>query len=169
MALLDILEYPDPRLRTLAKPVAEVNDEVRKIVDDMLETMYHAQGVGLAATQVDIHQQIVVMDMSEEGDNPLVLINPGFEGIGEDKSELQEGCLSVPGFYELLDRFAKVRLTAQDRNGEAFSMELDGLAAVCVQHELDHLSGKLFVDALSRMKQDRIRKKLEKSRRLTTA
>lgn len=169
MALLDILEYPDTRLRTVAKPVAEVNDEIRKIVDDMLETMYHAQGVGLAATQVDIHQRIVVMDMSEEGDNPLILINPAFEGIGEDKSELQEGCLSVPGFYELLDRFDKVHLTALDRNGEEYTMELDGLAAVCVQHELDHLKGKLFVDALSRMKQDRIRKKLEKSRRLTTA
>ena len=168
MALLDILEYPDTRLRTVAKPVAEVNDEIRTIVDDMLETMYHAQGVGLASTQVDIHQQIVVMDMSEEGDDPLVLINPRFEGIGEDKTELQEGCLSVPGFYELLDRFDKVRLTALNRDGEEYSMELDGLAAVCVQHELDHLKGKLFVDSLSRMKQDRIRKKLEKSRRMAT-
>ena len=166
MALLEILEYPDPRLRTVAKPVAEVNDEIRKIVDDMLETMYHAKGVGLAATQVDIHQQIVVMDMSEEGDDPLVLINPGYEAIGEDKSELQEGCLSVPGFYELLDRFDKVRLTALNRDGEEYTLELDGLAAVCVQHELDHLKGKLFIDALSRMKQDRIRKKLEKNRRL---
>lgn len=168
MALLDILEYPDTRLRTVAKPVAEVNDEIRKIVDDMLETMYHAQGVGLAATQVDIHQQIVVMDMSEEGNNPLVLINPSYEGVGEDKSDLQEGCLSVPGFYELLDRFDKVRLTALNRDGEEYTMELDGLAAVCVQHELDHLKGKLFIDALSRMKQDRIRKKLEKNRRRAT-
>ena len=169
MALLDILEYPDTRLRTVAKPVAEVNDEIRKIVDDMLETMYHAQGVGLAATQVDIHQRIVVMDLSEEGDDPLVLINPSYEGVGENKSELQEGCLSVPGFYELLDRFDKVRLTALNRDGEEYTTELDGLAAVCVQHELDHLKGKLFVDALSRMKQDRIRKKLEKNRRLATA
>ena len=169
MALLDILEYPDTRLRTVAKPVTEVNDEVRKIVDNMLETMYHAQGVGLAATQVDIHQQIVVMDMSEKGDAPLVLINPSYEGIGENKSELQEGCLSVPGFYELLDRFDKVRLSALNRDGEEYTIELNGLAAVCVQHELDHLKGKLFVDALSRMKQDRIRKKLEKSRRLATA
>lgn len=169
MALLDILEYPDTRLRTVAKPVAEVNDEIRKIVDDMLETMYHARGVGLAATQINIHQQIVVMDMSEKGDDPLVLINPGYQGIGEEKSELQEGCLSVPGFYELLDRFDKVRLTALDRSGEEYTMELHGLAAVCVQHELDHLKGKLFVDALSRMKQDRIRKKLEKNRRLVIA
>ena len=149
MALLDILEYPDTRLRTVAKPVAEINDEIRTIIDDMLETMYHAQGVGLAATQVDIHQQIVVMDMSEEGDDPLVMINPRYEGVGEDKSELQEGCLSVPGFYELLDRFDKVRLTALNHDGEEYTMELDGLAAVCVQHEVDHLKGKLFVDALS--------------------
>lgn len=168
MALLDILEYPDKRLRTVARPVAEVNDDIRKIVDNMLETMYHAQGVGLAATQVDIHQRIVVMDMSKDGNDPLVLINPSYEGIGEDKSELQEGCLSVPGFFELLDRFDKVRLTALNRNGEEYTMELDGLAAVCVQHELDHLEGKLFIDALSRMKQDRIRKKLEKNRRLSS-
>ena len=166
MARLDILEYPDTRLRTVAKPVAEVNDDIRKIVDDMLETMYDAKGVGLAATQVDIHQQIVVMDMSEEGDDPIVMINPSYESIAEEKSELQEGCLSVPGFYELLDRFDKVRLTALDRNGEEYSQEFKGLAAVCVQHELDHLKGILFVDALSRMKQDRIKKKLEKARRL---
>ena len=166
MARLDILEYPDTRLRTVAKPVAEVNDDIRKIVDDMLETMYDAKGVGLAATQVDIHQQIVVMDMSEEGDDPMVMINPSYKAIDEEKSELQEGCLSVPGFYELLDRFDKVRLTALDQNGEEYSQDFEGLAAVCVQHELDHLKGKLFVDALSRMKQDRIKKKLEKARRL---
>ena len=166
MARLDILEYPDTRLRTVAKPVAEVNDDIRKIVDDMLETMYDAQGVGLAATQVNIHQRIVVMDMSEEGNDPIVMINPSYTAIDDDKSELQEGCLSVPGFYETLDRFDKVRLTALDRNGDEYSQDFDGLAAVCVQHELDHLEGKLFVDALSRMKQDRIKKKLEKSRRL---
>ena len=166
MARLDILEYPDTRLRTVAKPVAEVNDDIRKIVDDMLETMYDAKGVGLAATQVDIHLQIVVMDMSEEGDDPMVMINPSYKAIDEEKSELQEGCLSVPGFYELLDRFDKVRLTALDQNGEEYSQEFEGLAAVCVQHELDHLKGILFVDALSRMKQDRIKKKLEKARRL---
>ncbi len=166
MARLDILEYPDPRLRTVAKPVAEVNDDIRKIVDDMLDTMYHAKGVGLAATQVNIHQRIVVMDLSEEGDEPFVLINPSYEAIGEMLSELQEGCLSVPGFYEKLDRFDKVRLTATNREGEEYTIELDGLAAVCVQHELDHLEGKLFIDVLSRMKQDRIKKKLEKNRRL---
>ncbi|WP_299731507.1 peptide deformylase [uncultured Endozoicomonas sp.] len=165
MALLEILEYPDPRLRTVAKPVAEVTDEIRRFVDDMLETMYEAQGVGLAATQVDFHQRIVVMDLSEEGDDPQVLINPSYEPIGDEKSELQEGCLSVPGFYELLDRWEKVRLTALDRDGNEYSKDFDGLAAVCVQHELDHLEGKLFIDTLSRLKQDRIRKKLGKKNR----
>lgn len=166
MARLNILEYPDPRLRTIAKAVVEVNDDIRKIVDDMLETMYDAKGVGLAATQVDIHQRIVVMDMSEEGNDPVVMINPSYEPMNEEKSELQEGCLSIPGFYEQLDRFEKVRLTALDRDGNEYTREYDGLASVCVQHELDHLNGKLFVDALSRMKQDRIKKKLEKNRRL---
>ncbi|WP_257286542.1 peptide deformylase [Endozoicomonas sp. SESOKO1] len=162
MALLEILEYPDQRLRTVAKPVAEVNDDIRRIVDDMLETMYDAKGVGLAATQVDIHQRIVVMDLSEEGNEPQVLINPGYEPIGDEKSDLQEGCLSVPGFYELLDRYAQVRLTALDRDGNEYTRDYDGLAAVCVQHELDHLEGKLFIDTLSRLKQDRIKKKLGK-------
>ncbi|KEI69637.1 peptide deformylase [Endozoicomonas elysicola] len=162
MALLEILEYPDPRLRTVAKPVAEVNDEIRRIVDDMLETMYDASGVGLAATQVNIHQRIVVMDLSEESNEPVVLINPSYEPIGDEKSDLQEGCLSVPGFYELLDRYAQVRLTALDRDGNEYTQDYDGLAAVCVQHELDHLEGKLFIDTLSRLKQDRIKKKLGK-------
>ncbi|WP_419534093.1 peptide deformylase [Endozoicomonas sp.] len=162
MALLEILEYPDQRLRTVAKPVAEVNDEVRRIVDDMLETMYDAKGVGLAATQVDIHLRIVVMDLSEEGNEPQVLINPSYEPIGDEKSDLQEGCLSVPGFYELLDRYSQVRLTALDRDGNEYTRDYDELAAVCVQHELDHLEGKLFIDTLSRLKQDRIKKKLGK-------
>ncbi|USE36688.1 peptide deformylase [Endozoicomonas sp. SCSIO W0465] len=162
MALLEILEYPDPRLRTVAKPVAEVNDDIRRIVDDMLETMYDARGVGLAATQVDIHQRIVVMDLSEEGNKPQVLINPGYEPIGDEKSDLQEGCLSVPGIYELLDRYSQVRLTALDRDGNEYTRDYDGLAAVCVQHELDHLEGKLFIDTLSRLKLDRIKKKLGK-------
>ena len=162
MALLEILEYPDQRLRTVAKPVAEVNDEVRRIVDDMLETMYDAKGVGLAATQVDIHLRIVVMDLSEEGNEPQVLINPSYKPIGDEKSDLQEGCLSVPGFYELLDRYSQVRLTALDRDGNEYTRDYDELAAVCVQHELDHLEGKLFIDTLSRLKQDRIKKKLGK-------
>lgn len=165
MAILAILEYPDPRLRTVAKPVPEVNDEIRQVVDDMLETMYNANGVGLAATQVDFHQRIVVMDLSEEGNQPEVLINPRYEPIGDEKSDLQEGCLSVPGFYELLDRWARVRLIALDRDGKEYSKECDGLAAVCVQHELDHLEGKLFIDSLSRLKLDRIKKKLGKKNR----
>ncbi|MDB2384798.1 peptide deformylase [Endozoicomonas sp.] len=166
MAILEILEYPDPRLRKVAQPVAEVNDEIRQIVSDMLETMYASKGVGLAATQVDIHQRIVVMDMSEEGDSPIVLINPNFEGVTDEKSEWQEGCLSVPGFYETLGRLEKIKLTALNEQGEEYAMELDGLASVCVQHELDHLEGKLFIDYLSRLKQDRIKKKLEKNKRL---
>jgi peptide deformylase len=169
MALLDILQYPDERLRTIAKPVAEVNDDIRKIVDDMLETMYDSKGVGLAATQVDIHLRIVVMDFSDDGSEPLVLINPGFEPISDELTDVSEGCLSVPGFFELLDRPSQVRLTALNRDGEEYSMDLDGLPAVCVQHELDHLNGKLFVDYLSRLKQERIRKKLIKNQRLATA
>ncbi|MCW7555357.1 peptide deformylase [Endozoicomonas gorgoniicola] len=169
MALLDILEYPDERLRTIAKPISEVNDDVRKIVDDMLETMYNAKGVGLAATQVNIHQRIVVMDFSKDNSEPLVLINPTFESLTEELTDISEGCLSVPGVFELLDRPASVRLTALDRDGNEYSMDFDGLAAVCVQHEIDHLNGKLFVDYLSKLKQDRIRKKMVKHKRLTVA
>lgn len=164
MSVLTILEYPDQRLRTVAKPVTEITAEVQSIVDDMLETMYAAKGVGLAATQVDIHLRIVVMDFSEEGDSPEILINPSYEPIGEEKSEIQEGCLSVPGFFELLDRYEHVRLTAQDRDGNTYTKDHSGLAAVCVQHELDHLQGVLFVDSLSRLKQNRIREKLNKKR-----
>ncbi|MDD7805980.1 MAG: peptide deformylase [Endozoicomonas sp. (ex Botrylloides leachii)] len=166
MAILEILEYPDPRLRNIAQPVAEVNEDIRRIVNDMLETMYAAKGIGLAATQVNIHQRIVVMDMSEERHSPIVLINPRFEGLSTEKSEIKEGCLSIPGFYETLDRIEKIKLIALNEQGEEYSMDLDGLASVCVQHELDHLEGKLFVDYLSRLKQDRIRKKLEKNKRL---
>ena len=162
MALLEILEYPDQRLRTVARPVADVNDETRRIVDDMLETMYNASGIGLAATQVDIHQRIVVIDLSEEGNEPHILINPSYVPIGHEKSDFQEGCLSVPGFYEILDRYSQVKLTALDRDGNEYTRDYDGLAAVCVQHELDHLEGKLFIDTLSRLKQDRIKKKLGK-------
>lgn len=169
MALLDILEYPDERLRTIARPVTDVNNDVRKIVDDMLETMYNAKGVGLAATQVNIHQRIVVMDFSEDNSEPLVLINPTFESLTEELTDISEGCLSVPGVFELLDRPASVRLTALDRDGKEYSMDFDGLAAVCVQHEIDHLNGKLFVDYLSKLKQDRIRKKMVKHKRMTVA
>jgi peptide deformylase len=161
MALLDILEFPDPRLRTKAKPVTKVDDKIRKLTDDMLETMYAAPGIGLAATQVNVHQRIVVIDISEEKNQPLVLINPEFEVIAGEQ-QYDEGCLSVPGFYETVTRAEKIRLKALNRNGEPFELVADGLLSVCIQHELDHLDGKLFVDHISKLKRDRIRKKLEK-------
>ena len=162
MSKLTILEFPDKRLRTEALPVAEVNDEIRQIIDDMFETMYEAPGIGLAATQVDIHKQIVVIDVSEEKDQPLVFINPKVQVLDGDPETMQEGCLSVPGFYEDVTRTAHVRVNAIDRNGEDFEMEATGLLAVCIQHELDHLNGKLFVDYLSPLKRNRIKSKLEK-------
>jgi peptide deformylase len=165
MAILTILEFPDPRLRTLAKPVIDVDDSVKKLIDDMFETMYAAPGIGLAATQVNVHQQIVVMDISEEHDDPLVFINPQIAVLADDTLPYDEGCLSVPGFYETVERPAKIRVNALDRNGEAFILEPDGLLATCIQHELDHLKGKLFVDYVSAMKRSRIRKKLEKAQR----
>ncbi len=165
MALLSILEFPDPRLRTVAKPVAEVNDSIRRLVDDMLETMYHAPGVGLAATQVNVHQRVVVIDVSEDNSQPLVFINPEIEVIGEGEREWDEGCLSVPGFYEKVVRPAAIRVHALDRDGQPFSIEPDGLLAVCIQHELDHLNGKLFVDHISSLKRSRIKQKLEKAHR----
>lgn len=166
MALLKILEFPDPRLRTIAEPVETVDDEVRKIIDDMFETMYDAPGIGLAATQVNIHKQIVVIDISEEGNEPLVLINPSFEVLTDETEQMQEGCLSVPGFYENVVRPERVKLNAIGRDGEPYELIADGLLAVCIQHELDHLNGKLFVDHISRLKRDRIRGKLEKKHKL---
>jgi len=164
MALLDILHFPDPRLRTQAKPVAAVTDDIRKLVDDMLETMYQAPGIGLAATQVNVHQRVVVIDVSKEQDQPMVFINP--EILDKQGVEaMDEGCLSVPGIYERVERADRVRMRALDRNGEPFEMETDDLLAVCIQHEIDHLEGKLFVDYLSQLKRMRIRKKLEKQRR----
>ena len=165
MALLPILEFPDPRLRTVAKPVEDVNDDTRQIIDDMFETMYDAPGVGLAATQVDIHQQIIVIDVSEERNEPYVFINPKIEILDETLFDYEEGCLSVPGFYEEITRPRHVRITSLDRNGDSFTIEPEGLLAVCVQHEMDHLEGKLFVDYISNLKRQRIRKKLEKSQR----
>ena len=169
MALLKILEFPDPRLRTIAEPVEMVDDEVRKIIDDMFETMYDAPGIGLAATQVNIHKQIVVIDISEEGNEPLVLINPSFEVLTDETEQMQEGCLSVPGFYENVVRPERVKLNAIGRDGEPYELIADGLLAVCIQHELDHLNGKLFVDHISRLKRDRIRGKLEKKHKLEAA
>lgn len=169
MALLKILEFPDPRLRTIAEPVETVDDEVRKIIDDMFETMYDAPGIGLAATQVNIHKQIVVIDISEEGNEPLVLINPSFEVLTDETEQMQEGCLSVPGFYENVVRPERVKLNAIGRDGEPYELIAEGLLAVCIQHELDHLNGKLFVDHISRLKRDRIRGKLEKKHKLEAA
>lgn len=166
MALLTILHYPDERLRTVAKPVEQIDDVLRTMIDDMLETMYEAPGIGLAATQVDFHQRLVVIDVSEEKNQPLVLINPEIlEKQGIEQTD--EGCLSVPGIYETVERAEWIKVRAMNRNGETFELETDGLLAVCIQHELDHLEGKLFVDYLSILKRQRIKKKLEKQLRHT--
>jgi peptide deformylase len=165
MALLTILEYPDPRLRTKAAPVARVDAEIRRLIDDMLETMYAAPGVGLAASQVNVHKRIIVVDVSEKRDTPYAFINPTIDVL-EGEQESEEGCLSVPGFYELVKRAQKVRVRALDRNGEPFELETEGMLAVCIQHECDHLEGKLFVDYISGLKRQRIRKKLQKQHRV---
>ena len=164
MARLTILEFPDPRLRTRAQPVEHVDAEVRKLIDDMFETMYAAPGIGLAATQVNVHKRVLVVDISETRDQPLALINPELvkrEGV----EETEEGCLSVPGYYDKVTRAERIRVRALDRNGKTIEMNADGLLAVCIQHEIDHLDGKLFVDYLSDLKRTRIRKKLEKERK----
>lgn len=166
MALLKILEFPDPRLRTIAEPVDQVDDEVRKLIDDMFETMYDAPGIGLAATQINVHKRIVVIDLSEDRSEPLVMINPEYEILTEDQDQMQEGCLSVPGFYENVERPNRIRLKALDRDGKPYELIAEELLAVCIQHELDHLNGKLFVDHISRLKRDRIRSKLEKKHKL---
>jgi peptide deformylase len=164
MAILNILEYPDERLRVRAKPVETVDDTIRRLIDDMLETMYVAPGVGLAAPQVNVARQLIVMDISEEKNAPLVFINPEILARdGEEESE--EGCLSLPGIFEKVRRAATVTVRALDRDGKLFEMESDKLLAVCIQHEMDHLDGKLFVDHLSSLKRQRARKKLEKARR----
>jgi peptide deformylase len=168
MAKLDILTFPDPRLRIRATPVARVDAEVKRIVSDMLETMYAAPGIGLAAVQVNIPKRIVVMDVSENKDAPLCLINPEIlERSGEE--QMDEGCLSVPGFYEPVTRSERVRLRALGLDGEPVELDADGLLAVCIQHEIDHLDGKLFVDHISALKRLRIRHKLEKERRQSAA
>ena len=164
MAKLNILEFPDPRLRIKAKPVEIVDDALRQLIDDMFETMYDAPGIGLAATQVDVHKRLLVADVSAEKNEPWVLINP--EIVEKDGIEVtEEGCLSVPGYYEEVERAEHVRVRYLDRDGKQVESEFDGLLAVCVQHEMDHLDGKLFVDYLSEAKRQKIRKRLEKERR----
>lgn len=167
MARLNILHYPDPRLRHTAHPVARVDRAVQKLVDDMLETMYEAPGIGLAATQVGVTQRVLVIDLSAERNQPLCLINPEIlyrDGV----AETEEGCLSVPGVYDVVQRAERIRFRALNRDGKPLEQEADGLLAVCVQHEIDHLDGRLFVDYLSEMKRKRIRKSLEKERRRAT-
>jgi peptide deformylase len=165
MALLNILRYPDPRLHTVAKPVAQVDDRIRRLVDDMLETMYAAEGVGLAATQVDVHERVIVIDTSEGRNEPRVLINPELTWRSEDMTFGDEGCLSVPAIYDKVKRHARVRVKALDRNGQEYEFEAEGLLAVCVQHEMDHLVGKVFVEYLSPLKRDRIKTKMLKKAR----
>lgn len=165
MAILEILEYPDPRLRTIAEPVDAVTPNISTLIDDMFETMYDAPGIGLAATQVDQHIQLIVMDLSEDKSEPYVFINPEITILEGEPEKMQEGCLSVPGFYEDVERIEHVLIKALDRDGKPFELEATGLLAVCIQHEMDHLNGKLFVDYLSKLKRNRIKKKLEKQHR----
>jgi peptide deformylase len=163
MAKLEILEFPDPRLRTLAQPVTSFDANLHRLIDDMFETMYEAPGIGLAATQINVHKQLIVIDISEDKNEPLVFINPSLQIVDQTLSEYDEGCLSVPGFYETVSRPSQVRVKFLDRDGNASEMIVEGLLATCIQHEMDHLNGKLFVDYLSTLKRQRIRSKLEKS------
>lgn len=166
MTVLNILEFPDKRLRTVAREVETVDSRIQTLVSDMLETMYEAEGIGLAASQVDVHERVVVIDVSDERDQPLVFINPKLTPLTDEMFGYKEGCLSVPGFYEDIVRPSRVKIEALNEKGEAFEMEADGLLAVCIQHECDHLAGKLFVDYLSNLKRDRIQRKLEKIHRM---
>lgn len=166
MALLPILNFPDPRLRTKAKPVEVVDDQIRTLAADMLETMYAAPGIGLAASQVDRHIQLIVMDLSEEKNQPMVFINPRITPLTEDTQPYEEGCLSVPQIFDKVERPARVKIEALDLDGKTFTLEADGLLAVCIQHEMDHLAGKLFVDYLSPLKRQRIREKIAKAERI---
>ena len=165
MALLNILEFPDPRLRTQAAPVSQVDSRIQTLVDDMFETMYAAPGIGLAASQVDVHERVIVMDLTEDRSDPKVFINPEVSVIDDDLGTYDEGCLSVPGFYETVERPKVVEVTALDREGQPFTERLEGLMAICLQHEIDHLEGKLFVDYLSPLKRQRIRSKLVKEQK----
>ena len=162
MAIRQILEFPDPRLRKVASPVTVFDEKLEVLIEDMFETMYEAQGIGLAATQINVHQRLLVIDISEEKDQPMVFVNPKFEIIEPELSEYDEGCLSVPGFYETVSRPSRIKVIAQDKSGAEFEMEAEELLATCIQHEIDHLEGKLFVDYISNLKRQRIRQKLEK-------
>lgn len=164
MSLLDILQFPDTALRKVAAPVQDVDGRIDQLVGDMLETMYEAPGIGLAATQINVHERLVVVDVSDDSNEPIILINPEILEL-EGEQEMQEGCLSIPNFYENIKRAANVRVTAVNRHGEPFEIEADGLLAVCIQHEIDHLDGKLFVDYLSPLKRNRIRHKMLKAQR----
>ena len=165
MALLSILRYPDPRLHKVAQPVSVIDDRLRALIDDMFDTMYDAKGIGLAATQVDVHQRLIVIDVSEERDQRLVLINPELVWTSDERVKGDEGCLSVPGIYDGVERAERVKVRALDEQGQAREIEADGLLAVCIQHEMDHLMGKVFVEYLSPLKQGRIKTKLLKAER----
>ncbi len=165
MALLPILVYPDPRLHTVAKPVVEVDARVRQLVADMRETMYDASGIGLAATQVDVHERVIVIDVSEKRDSPITLINPEITWASEERRAGEEGCLSVPGIYDGVERSVAVKVRALDENGQAHTVDAEGLLAICIQHEMDHLQGKVFVEYLSMFKRNRIKTKLVKAQR----
>jgi peptide deformylase len=168
MALLNILQYPDPRLHTVAKPVAAVDGRVKQLVADMLDTMHEANGIGLAATQVDVHERVIVIDVSEDRRHPIVLINPEIVWASEEKQVNDEGCLSVPGVYDGVERSSRVKVTAQDEHGHARTIEAEGMLAVCIQHEMDHLLGKVFVEYLSPLKRNRIKAKMLKAQREAT-
>jgi peptide deformylase len=165
MSLLAILQYPDPRLHTVAKPVQAVDARIRQLIEDMLETMYDASGIGLAATQVDVHERLIVIDISEEHNQPLVLIDPRITWASQDKEVNEEGCLSVPGIYDGVERSRAIHVEALDRQGKPQKIEAEGILAVCIQHEMDHLMGKVFVEYLSPLKRNRIKTKMLKSRR----
>ena len=165
MALLPILCYPDARLHKVAQPVQTVDDRIRALIDDMLATMYDASGIGLAATQIDVHERLVVIDVSEERNQPLVLINPEITWMSDERVKGEEGCLSVPGIYDGVERATAVKVTALDRHGKAQTLEAEGMLAICIQHELDHLLGKVFVEYLSPLKQGRIKTKLVKAQK----
>lgn len=169
MALLDILRYPDPRLHTVAAPVAQIDERLRAFIADMLETMYEAHGIGLAATQVNFHQRLIVIDVSEERNQPMVLINPELVWQSEDRLKGEEGCLSVPGIYDGVERARAIRVQAQDEHGVSRIIEAEGMLSVCIQHEMDHLMGKVFVEYLSAFKQGRIKTKMQKAQRAQLA